>query len=39
MADEEGGVPSPNPPPIQQQQWHQQQQQQIQDHQPTNNTF
>ena len=30
MADEEGGVPSPNPPPNQQQQ---QQQQQIQDQQ------
>ena len=33
MADEEGGVPTPNPPPNQQQQQHQQQQQQIQDQQ------
>ena len=35
MADEEGGVPAPNPPPHQQKQQHQQQQQQqqIQDQQ------
>ena len=32
MADEEGGVPAPNPPPNKQQQQQQQQQQQIQDH-------
>ena len=33
MADEEGGVPAPNPPPNQQHQQHQQQQQLIQDQQ------